>query len=449
MVLRRFKVSILLQLVAVACVSALFFYLFYLPGLIFTKMLLVLLWLGLLYYLFSYITRHLRELKLFLAAFQHLDTTIKFSEHHKNPDLAGLHEEFNRIISSFAKTREEKQIQQLYLQSTVENVRVGVVAFNQEGDIILINQAAKDLIGLPVIRNIKQLSMVEKGLDTKLWNLKSGEDTMIKLSVGNDIVPLSLRATQFSLQNGPLVTLISMQNIKAELANTEMDAWQKLIKVLRHEIMNSLGAINLLAGSLIKLQKQSKIYPEKSQEFSELQTDISDGLEAIHKRSSGLINFVQKYRQVTNIPAPEFTTFSLQSFMNNFYLLVKVELENKRIEFTYTIDPPDLRLYSDEKLLEQVMINLVKNAIEAVEEVARKHIMVEWLVEEGNIYCKITDSGSGIEKDNLEQIFIPYFTTKINGSGIGLSITRHIMHQLTGDVVAQTSQKSTIFILKF
>ncbi len=449
MVLRRFKGFIILQLVAIALITALFFYLFFLPGLIFTKILLVLLWLGLLYYLFSFITRHLRELKLFLAAFQHLDTTIKFSKNSKNPDLAGLHEEFNRIISSFAKAREEKQIQQLYLQSTVENIRVGVVAFNHQGEIILINQAAKELIGLPVIRHIDQLEEVEKGLDSKFRKLKSGEDTMIKLAVGNDIVPLSLRATQFSLQNGSLVTLVSMQNIKAELANTEMDAWQKLIKVLRHEIMNSLGAINLLAGSLIKLQKQSKVSAENAPNFSEFQNDIKEGLEAIYKRSSGLINFVQKYRQVTNIPPPEFTTFSLKSFMNNFYLLVKVELENKKIDFEYSVDPIDLCLYSDEKLLEQVMINLVKNAIEAVQPIARKQIVVQWLAKDNHIYCKIIDNGTGIEKDVLEQIFTPFFTTKNNGSGIGLSVTRHIMHQLGGGIVTHTSKFSTTFILKF
>lgn len=449
MVLTRFRIIILLQIVLLALVPAVFFYLYKQPGLLFTKMFLVLLWLGLIFNLLFFITRHLRELKLFLSAFQHLDTSIRFSEHEKDPDFSGLHQEFNRIVNSFAIAREERQIQQLYLQSAIENIKVGIIAFDASGEVKLINQAGKDLLGITVLRNVNQLASVDQAMVEKLRGIKPGQEMLVKIKKDKEILPISLRATQFLIKQKSLITLISLQSIKAEIATTEMEAWQKLIQVLRHEIMNSLGSINLLAGSMIKLQHQSKILEKNEAIFSELHQDLNDGLIAIQNRSSGLINFVQKYRKVSNIPAPEFSLFSLKDFMQNMYQLVKVQVEKSQVNYEWKIVPEDLQLFSDKKLLEQVMLNLVNNSVEALKTVQQKRILIEWVRDDSQVTCRISDNGTGIEKQNLERIFIPFFTTKKQGSGIGLAVSSRIMNQLQGDISVSSGDNSTIFKLSF
>jgi nitrogen fixation/metabolism regulation signal transduction histidine kinase len=448
MALSRFNLSITFLVICIALVSALFFYLWSLPGLVFTKVFLALLWIILLLYLLYFVKKINRELKLFLQAFQHRDPTIRFSKYQEDPDFGELHHEFNSIVTSFSEVRQEKEMQQLYLQATVENVRVGVLAFNLPGEIKLINQTARELLNLAILKNISQIEDVQPGFTTAIKTLKPGEDLMIKIKKGTGLIPLSIRATQFKMKAETII-LVSMQNIKPELDTAEMDAWQKLIQVLRHEIMNSLGSINLLAGSLLKLQKQSKVLDQKAEKIQEHENDLLEGLMVIQKRSAGLIDFVQKYRQITNIPEPDFKHIQVVSFMQSLYQLVKVEVEENNINFQWQVSPENLCISSDEKLLEQVLLNIIKNSVQALQNFSTGHISIHWSQEMNKVICEISDNGKGIESEHLEHVFVPYFTTKKDGSGIGLALSRRIMQQLNGDISFSLAEKCTIFKLEF
>lgn len=243
---------------------------------------------------------------------------------------------------------------------------------------------------------------------------------------------------------------MSLQNIQSELEEKEMEAWQNLVRVLTHEIMNSVTPISSLAGTIESDLRQH--FDEDADQLSEDEMrDIHLSLQTISKRSEALIRFVKEFRSLTSIPKPKPAVFSARTLLDEVCMLHKSELGEKGISAQIEVYPEDLTILADKGMIEQVLINLVKNAIQSFDDQAEKTLTLRAFVsEKSRPVIMVKDNGPGIDPDALEKIFIPFFTTKKTGSGIGLSLSRQIMRQHQGTLTVKSELgKGTEFYLRF
>jgi signal transduction histidine kinase len=280
----------------------------------------------------------------------------------------------------------------------------------------------------------------------KITGLKSGRRELIKIHSKDDLLQLAAFATEFQLR-GRSLKLISLQNIQSELEEQEMEAWQKLIRVLTHEIMNSITPITSLAKTVDQSLAEMT---GQLQDRSDLK-DIHDAVSTIYKRSEGLLHFVESYRKLTRIPRPDFQIITIEEVFRRVSQLVKHESNAKKITISSIVQPANLKVLADQELIEQVLLNLIRNAFDAL---AGKQTPLITLSAEldhkGRVLIKVSDNGSGIVPEALEKIFIPFFTTKKTGSGIGLSLSRQIMRQHAGSInVMSEPDVGTTFKLIF
>ncbi len=297
---------------------------------------------------------------------------------------------------------------------------------------------------------MKDLSEVSATLVDVFQKLKTGGRELTQLKIGEEMVQLSSYAIELTLK-GDNVKLISVQNIQRELEEKEMEAWQNLVRVLTHEIMNSVTPISSLA-SIVEEELRNHLHEQQSEPLDKEQLqDIHLSLQTTAKRSEGLIHFVKEFRSLTAIPKPRPALFDIQNLLEEIGLLHKKELLDKNIQLNITVYPEDLTIMADRNLIEQVLINLFKNAIQAFEENEGKVIeMRAFANEKSRPVISVKDNGVGIDTEAMEKIFIPFFTTKKIGSGIGLSLSRQIMRQHAATLsVKSTPGKGTEFYLRF
>jgi signal transduction histidine kinase len=292
------------------------------------------------------------------------------------------------------------------------------------------------------------LESFSKPLVQKLLDLKSGQKALVKVDVQNELLQIAINATEFRLRDQNF-TLVSLQNIQSELEEKELEAWQNLIRVLTHEIMNSVTPIASLASTINDLLN-SNGQKTSAALNNETRSDVNGALRTIQKRSEGLLHFVDAYRNLTRLPVPNFQIFSVQELFKRVYHLMQVDLA-QTIRFDYSVIPESLELTADSELVEQILINILKNAIHAVTERENPRIdLTSKIDDRGRVIIQVTDNGPGIPKDMLDKIFIPFFTTKENGSGIGLSLSRQIMRLHRGTITVRSQpNEQTVFTLRF
>jgi nitrogen fixation/metabolism regulation signal transduction histidine kinase len=287
------------------------------------------------------------------------------------------------------------------------------------------------------------LNNISVGLAEKLLNLGSGDKTTIKIVNDNDITQLIIYATEFK-QRDQKYTLVSFQNIETELEEKEMEAWQRLIRVLTHEIMNSITPISSLAGTVNTILTNNSKFDESVVE------DIKSAITTIRRRSEGLIHFVDNYRSLTKVPKPDFKIFQIKELFKNIEKLMLPELKEKGIKFYYSVEPETLELTADSEQIEQVIINLIMNSVFAIDGEKYPGITLSAsLDEKGKVLIKVIDNGPGIPEEAVDKIFIPFFSTKKNGSGVGLSLSRQIMRSHGGNIRVNSKQGETVFSLRF
>lgn len=389
-----------------------------------------------------------KELARFILSIKYSDFSQTFTGMPKDKSFEALRDAFNEVINKFKSTRSEKEENYRYLQTVMQHIGVGLLSFDKEGKVELINNAAKKILNVPYLNNIKSLEKISKGLSETLLNLNSGDKKTIKIVDEDEIVQLILYATEFKMRNRNY-TLVSVQNIQTELEEKEMEAWQKLIRVLTHEIMNSITPISSLA-STINLMINS--HPENENVFSdEKLNDIIQAVNTIQKRSEGLIHFVDNYRNLTRIPKPNFQIFPIKEMFDRVEKLMKQKLIDQNIKFECTVYPPSLSVTADPEMVEQVLINLIINAMSALAGRGNPEIILSARTNErGKIIIRVTDNGFGIPEDVQEKIFVPFYTTKKDGSGIGLSLSRQIIRAHGGNIrVSSIPNKETTFTLRF
>ena len=399
-------------------------------------------WVAEVFYLIYLQQKNLKEVKTFLQTLKYSDTSIKFNKPKADPTFKG----FDRIIEVFQDIKLEKERELNFFKLAAEHSGIGLLAFSRTGEIKLINKAFKELFNIGNTKDINVFSEINQTLFEFLNQSKPGIE-LLKLIVDNNPRHFAARVVSFKYENEEF-KLIALQDIKNEIDQTELDAWQKLIRVLRHEIHNSLSPITFMSSGLVQLiddelTTSKTIKPESA-------SNIQEGLRIIRKRSIGLSEFVENYKALTNLPLPNIQQISVIKLFNHIESLFHNESIKNGI--ILSIEPPknDSTLLIDEKLIEQVLINIIKNAFEATQGIIKPFVKVDFSETETSQIISITDNGKGISQDIIDNIFTPFFTTKKDGTGIGLSLSRQIMRIHNG-ILTVSSQPNggTIFFLKF
>lgn len=399
--------------------------------------------------LVDYIDRSNTNITSFLDTIEFDDFSYTFKTDSNDPAVKRIHKELNEVITKFRNARREKDSEYLFFRNIVNHVAIGLIAYREDGKVEIFNSAARKLLRTNKTDNISDLTEVSETLVNIFQKLKTGGRELLRLKIQDDLVQLSVYAIELTLR-GENVKLISIQNIQSELEEKEMEAWQNLVRVLTHEIMNSVTPISSLAGTIEEDLRQH-ITNESKVLSTEEMADIHLSLQTISRRSEGLIRFVKEFRSLTNIPKPRPTSFNLHELLEEISMLHKMELTEREINLAISVYPEDLTILADKTMIEQVLINLVKNAIQSFEDQSEKLITIRGFVsEKSRPIISVKDNGSGIDPEALDKIFIPFFTTKKTGSGIGLSLSRQIMRQHQGTLTAKsTVGQGTEFSLRF
>lgn len=335
-----------------------------------------------------------------------------------------------------------------FFKNIVQHVGIGILTFNKEGTIQTMNTAAKRLLRVDKAEKLDDLRDVDQSLVDSFLKLKTGGRELLRLKMGDETLYLSLYAIELTLR-GEVMKLISMSNIQSELEEKEMEAWQNLVRVLTHEIMNSVTPISSLAGMVeeeLEAKLSSNVLTLKKEEAEDMHLSI----QTIGKRSAGLIKFVKEFRNLTHVPKPNLSLVAVKDLLEEMAMLHKKELADHGIAISVELSAADLSLQADKTMIEQVLINLIKNAIQAFDNQSEKKIALSAHENDGHVIISVKDNGNGIDADALERIFVPFFTTKKTGSGIGLSLSRQIMRQHGGQIsVKSRLEQGTEFVLRF
>jgi nitrogen fixation/metabolism regulation signal transduction histidine kinase len=400
--------------------------------------------------LIDYLDRSNENIASFLDSVKFDDLSYSFKTESDDPLVKRLHKELNEALLKLRSARREKDSEFLFFKNIVMHVGIGLIVFKEDGTVEIFNSAARKLLKINRVTNISDLKEVSDTLVNVFTKLKTGGRELVRLKIGEEIVQLSIYAIELTLR-GENVKLISVQNIQSELEEKEMEAWQNLVRVLTHEIMNSVTPISSLAG-IVEEELKPHISEENGHSLSHEQiNDIHLSLQTISKRSEGLIHFVKEFRSLTSIPKPRPTQIDVSTMLEELTMLHRRDLQEKAIKLNISVYPEDLTLTADRNMIEQVVINLFKNAIQAFDDQEEKHIDLRaYLNDKSRPVIAIKDNGTGIDPEALEKIFIPFFTTKKTGSGIGLSLSRQIMRQHQGTLsVKSTAGVGTEFFMRF
>jgi len=393
-----------------------------------------------------------RDISRFLLSIRYDDTSQAFTSEGLGSSFSELNEAFGRVVRKLQEARSDMEVHARYLNTIIQHLGIGLLVYKPDGAVILINNAAKKLLKVAGLSDVRNLKPASPELVNTFLNLKHGDKKLEKFHSEGETGYLSIFARTFLMREEKCI-LVSIQNIQAELEEKEMEAWQNLIKVLTHEIMNSITPISSMTATLLDMlgiaekNGTSTGDPLCREDIEEM----SEALKTIHQRSQGLMNFVNSYRNMTLIPKPKFRLLSVSDFFRRVENLMSHKMTDHGIAFRWSVEPETLELTADPDLMEQVMINLLLNAIRAVAGRRNPGIrLAAALSPEGKVIITVEDNGVGIVEEALENIFIPFFTTNKQGSGIGLSLSRQILrlHNATISAKSVTDQGAT-FTLRF
>ncbi|MBL7856600.1 MAG: HAMP domain-containing histidine kinase [Cyclobacteriaceae bacterium] len=403
---------------------------------------------GLFLHTMQFVDRSERKLTAFLQALKQNDFSLTFSEHPTSDDY-DLHRAFNQLNDIFKTLRSERESQHQLLQVVVEHASAPMICFEEDnGEVYLINNAAKQLLQIPFLQKINALARIDGELMVLLREIRDGQKKTFRLLQGGQVIFLSISSQHIRFEYKQL-KLVALVDVTSELAAREAESWHKLLRVLTHEISNSAIPLSTLSSHIYSMVMTSRA---QNRELStEERKDILESLKIIDQRSHSLKEFVHNFRNVGQIPEPHITRLSIEEVCREAIHLFSKDFERDQIQLILSIGK-ETTIYADKNLTQQVLINLVKNALEAMSNMKDgKQIEIK-VVQEGNRFVNlmIRDNGTGIDKEDLDQIFIPFYTTKKNGSGIGLSISQQIMQKQRGDIrVHSEPGKGSIFTLSF
>ena len=396
MTYKNFRLNIIVRILLLTASIFLFFY-FLRTDFHVTPVLIGIIIIFLVFSMIRYIDRTNRDLTSFLESIRFSEFTRSFQIEGMGSSFDELNRAFNDVINDFQKVRSEKEEHFHYLQSIVQNIDVAIIAYRKDGTVEMINKAAKVLFQIHSLKNIKGLSELSAELVNTLLNINPGENTLVKVQDQDDILQLAIYSTEFKVKD-KLIILATINNIQSMLEEQETEAWQKLIRVLTHEIMNSITPIASLSSTLdIMLKGITNGGNIREDLDMETVMEIQQALQTINKRSTCLLHFVNTYRNLTRIPKPNFKIFRIIDLFNNIYLLMEEEIVNHKINYVTHVDPEHIEVSADEQLIEQVIINLIRNSIHALENKKDPTIDLNaYYNKRGRVTIQIYDNGHGI-----------------------------------------------------
>ena len=448
MVFNDFRFRVGLRIILIGLVVGAIAFMLARPNMLFAASLTFLVLVAQFFELYRFISQTNRKLTRFLESIKYSDFISGFtSDHQLGKSFKELNEAFNEVLEAFRKARSEKEEHWQYLNTVVQQVRTGILSFDIEGEVQLINANAKKFMGVSSIQNLDELIEINSRLYKAIYDVQPGKSTLYK---GNSDLLLTIQATEMRLR-GDTIKLVSLQNIQTELQRQELEAWQNLTRVLRHEIMNSITPISSLTSTLREILEHDLVATNKHFELKkESAEDLKEGLGTIEGRSKGLIKFIDAYREYTSLPQPNFKPVHLGELAAKVENLMRNDIKKANIDFATHVDIDHPMVEADAEMIEQVLINLVKNAIEACGETRPARIGLTIRQAEEHVLIEVTDNGPGIIGEALDKVFVPFFSTKKTGSGIGLSLSRQIMQLHNGNLyVNSIPHVKTIFTLKF
>jgi two-component system, NtrC family, nitrogen regulation sensor histidine kinase NtrY len=385
--------------------------------------------------LIHYLNRINRDIANFLIFLQENDSTLAFSQRRIEKNFNGLIYNLNLINRKLQAARIEKEQHLQYLQMVVEHIGIGLIAFSQQGEVDMVNRSFKELFHIQSLNHVSKLTKLHPELSGVLSDNHRNHPALVKIKIQQTELDLSIKSTALKI-NDSEITLVSFQNIKNELDIQELESWRKLIRILRHEIMNSITPITTLTAAIKRGFRKGDTRKNIQEITDEQIDDALVSADVIEERSKGLIGFVEKFRSLTELPQPQFSVFQVDKMMDHVQVLFSDELKSKNISLAIESKDNHLVLNADEKLIEQVIINLLKNSIEAIHAPQGHILMTAFVKPDGKTCIQIIDDGIGIKKEFLESIFVPSYSTKEKGMGIGLSLSKQIMlmHKATINV---------------
>ena len=393
--------------------------------------------------LFRFFNRGNEELATFLSAVINEDSSLIFSENTGNKSFNRLHNAINRLNKQIREAKTDIIVQEKFYKTLVENSSTGLLAFDNKGVIKLANNKSRELLGIKHLHNIRQLQRVNTRLIDIFKEIQPGTDMLQNIIIKESAVHLSLSAAEVKMRDDK-IKVIALNDISHEIDKQEIDSWQKLIRILNHEIMNSVAPITSLSSTISGFYKDSGKQKASSEINEKTISNTIKGLEVIEEHGKGLISFVNSYRNLTRLPDLKPKELSVKNIFESVSILVKSLKEENYpeldIKISMSVDPDDLIVCADEDLFTRVVFNLVKNSVEALEETEEP--VIELTAETnstGNVIMRVIDNGPGMNEELLERIFIPFFTTREEGNGIGLSLARQIINMHKGSITVKSA----------
>lgn len=434
MVFNRFRLIAILLSVSMGLTSFVFVWTLDKDDLVIGKFLIVVLWFIELQALIRLVNKTNSSLSIFLEALKSSD----FIPKQENTDSIGkLNLSYNSIIEIVKKARLDQQTQYLYFQYTLEHLSTGIISYKKDGTVDLFNTSAQKILGIRKMQNIGDVGQSKADSSLNLKNIEVGENKLIHLKSAESERKILIKASRFVLMNEE-ITLLSLQDIKTELDIEELNAWQRLIRVLTHEIMNSIGPMKSITSTTLNLFRKNNITKKAKDINDEIIEDTVLGLQTIQERNKGLMNFVKSYKKLLKIPLPAKQNVNIEELFQNLEQLFKDDFINNKIEATFFINKEMESFEADKTLLSQALINLIKNAIEALANSKNKRIKLNAHTKDSKCHIEVSDNGKGISDEIKSQIFIPFYTTKKEGDGIGLSLSRQIILAHDGNITVET-----------
>lgn len=444
---KDFRARVFIRVVLIGLALALLIFMIGRPNMLFAAVLTGVIIILQLAEMFRFVSQTNRKLTRFLESVKYSDFISGFTSDNKlGKSFKDLNIAFNEVLEAFRKARSEKEEHWQYLNTVVQQVRTGILSYDNDGKVQLINTNARRFLNVQRLQNMEELLEINPRLYKSIFDTEPGKSNLYK---GGNELHLTIQATLLRIR-GNTVKLITLQNIQPELQRQELEAWQNLTRVLRHEIMNSITPISSLTSTLKEILDHDLTKKDGHYELKdEGADDLREGLGTIESRSRGLIKFIDAYREYTSVPQPKIKTVRLKDMVEKIAQLMKPEFRKHNIKFEYECNSEYLTIQADEELLEQVVINLVKNAIEAVSETENPQIQLI-ARHDTAVKIEVIDNGPGIIREALESIFVPFYTTKRTGSGIGLSLSRQIMQMHNGTLTVESEPGvRTVFTLRF
>lgn len=383
-----------------------------------------------------------RDFLRFLEGVRNDDLSVSFGRRGQGRLLDALRVAFTDVVEAFRRVRSEREEQAQYLQTVVRHVGIALVAFREDGSVALFNEAAARLLGLARPRTVEAVAARHPALAEALRGGRAGGRVLVEVTRDDQPLTLVVHMTRFHL-GGAFYTLASLQDIRPELEEKEIEAWQQLTRVLTHEIMNSVTPIASLAATASDLLDDGG--------DGRPSEGVAEALRVIERRCDGLVHFVEAYRSLARLPKPQFRIVTARELLGGVHALLRATAAEHRVDLRLAIEPEGLELVADPELAEQALVNVVLNALQAVEGRPGAHVVLRGrTAPSGRPIVEVVDNGPGILPEVQDRIFVPFFTTKAAGSGIGLSLARQIMRLHGGSLTVRSApEQGATFAFRF